>query len=62
MKLFIKYILPGAALILMAFISGSQRNMFFALLGFISFFTVGVMVIIQGIRTRKNHDNESSSE
>ena len=47
-KYFISYLLPGILLIIVGFITGLQDSMIFSMLSFVSFFTVGVMLIIEG--------------
>lgn len=44
----LKYLLPGIGLILLAFLAGSQHNVVFGFLGFMSFFVFGVVLIIEG--------------
>ena len=44
----------GLILILMAFWACSQSNAVFALFGFLSFFVVGVTVIVEGFKNRKS--------
>jgi len=43
-----KYFLPGAALIICAFWVGMLPNTVFALVGFLSFFVIGVTLIVEG--------------
>ncbi|OGX05154.1 MAG: hypothetical protein A3G87_01060 [Omnitrophica bacterium RIFCSPLOWO2_12_FULL_50_11] len=52
-KYFIQYFLPGLLLIGLAVFAGTHPNVFFGLLGFLCFFTVGVALMIEGWRRRK---------
>ena len=53
-----KYLLPGILLILCAFWVGTLPSMVFSFLGFLSFFLVGVALIIEGRkRIGKNGEN-----
>lgn len=51
---FLKYFLPGILLILCAFWAGTAPQMILALAGFLSFFTVGVSLIAEGIKKRRS--------
>jgi hypothetical protein len=48
-----KWFLPGIALILLAFWAGTMKEATFAFFGFLSFFTAGVALIIEGRKKRK---------
>lgn len=48
MNYFLRYLLPGLGLILLAFVMGAQKDPVFGLLGFLPFFTLGVLLIIYG--------------
>jgi hypothetical protein len=56
MKWVWQYLAPGIALVAMAFYAGSQRHIVLALFGFLSFFSVGVTLIIEGIRKINSKD------
>lgn len=45
-------LLPGFLLIILAFVSGFHKQPLFALAGFLSFFVIGVTVIIEGSKAR----------
>jgi hypothetical protein len=49
----LKWFLPGIALIAAAFWAGTMENMILSLAGFLSFFTVGVALIIEGRKKKK---------
>jgi hypothetical protein len=49
-----KYLLPGLVLIGCAFWAGTLQNLIFALVGFISFFVIGVTLIIEGWKQTKD--------
>jgi len=49
----LKYLLPGLGLILLALFAGSVKNPVLGLLGFLSFFVVGVTLIIEGWRKKR---------
>ncbi|MFH0984733.1 MAG: hypothetical protein V1882_04280 [Candidatus Omnitrophota bacterium] len=49
-----QYFLPGAVLILCAFWVGTLPSMVFSFLGFLSFFLVGVTLIIEGWKKAKD--------
>jgi len=48
----LKWFLPGAVFILLAFWAGTMKSMTLAFIGFLSFFLIGVTLIIEG-RKRK---------
>lgn len=48
MKYFFGYVVPGVLLILLAFLAGAQRDVIWGLFAFLPFFTVGVILIIEG--------------
>ncbi len=54
MRYWTRYFLPGILLILLAFWAGSLPSMIFALIGFLSFFVVGVTLIIEGAKQRND--------
>ncbi len=53
MNYIFRYFLPGIALIAMAFFAGAQKNPTLGLFAFLSFFVVGVTLIIEGFRKKK---------
>jgi len=53
MKFWIRYVLPGIVMIGLAFFAGSVSNSAIGLFGFLSFFTIGVTLIIEGYKKRK---------
>jgi len=53
----IKYFFPGVAMIGLAFFAGSQKDVLLGLVGFLSFFTVGVMLIVEGRRRLRSKDS-----
>ncbi|HTL47089.1 MAG TPA: hypothetical protein VL688_03395 [Verrucomicrobiae bacterium] len=46
----LSFLFYGGLLILTAFWAGSQKDMTLGLIGFLPFFTLGVLLIIQGLR------------
>ena len=50
----INYFIPGLLLIVFAFIFGSQKNPLFGLFAFLPFFTLGIILIIEGKKKVKN--------
>jgi len=46
----IQYVLPGLALLVLAFFAGSHSNIVFALIGFLSFFSVAVFLVVEGYK------------
>lgn len=50
MKIFLSYFLPGIAMLVLAFMAGTGKNLFLAFTGFLSFFVLGVMLIWAGWR------------
>lgn len=48
-----KYFLPGIGLIAMAFYAGAQKNPTLGLFAFLCFFVMGVTLIIEGFRKKK---------
>ncbi|OQA57948.1 MAG: hypothetical protein BWY42_00230 [Candidatus Omnitrophica bacterium ADurb.Bin277] len=48
----LKWFLPGMVLIAVAFWAGTLRQPIFALAGFLSFFSVGVTLIMEGRNRR----------
>jgi len=48
MNYWIKWFLPGLGLILLAFWAGTMESMIFAFAGFLSFFVLGITLIIEG--------------
>lgn len=48
MRYWIKWFFPGVLFIVTAFWAGTLPNPVFALAGFLSFFTIGVTLIIEG--------------
>ena len=59
MKYILQSLLPGILFILAAFWAGSQGNMIFSLLGFLSFFVIGVTLIIEGAKKKKDKKENS---
>jgi len=57
-----KYFLPGVALILCAFWVGTLPSMVFSFLGFLSFFLVGVMLIMEGWKKTQGKDGRPKTE
>jgi predicted phage tail protein len=57
---FLKYFFPGILLIVCAFWAGTLRNAIFALVGFLSFFVMGVTLIREGWKQTKNHEQKPS--
>lgn len=60
MNYWLKWFLPGLFLILLAFWAGTMESVIFSLAGFLSFFTVGVTLIIEG--KRKTRDPRLETE
>ena len=50
-----RYLIPGAFCIGLAFFAGAQRNVFLGLIGFLSFFVVGVTLVVEGFKSRKKN-------
>lgn len=48
MNYFVKYFMPSILLIGLAFYAGTHPNPIFALAGFLSFFVIGIAVLIEG--------------
>lgn len=53
MRYWIQWFLPGLVLILLAFWAGTMKSMVLAFVGFLSFFTVGVALIMEGRKRLK---------
>jgi len=53
---FLKYLLPGVALILCAFWAGTLPSMVFSCLGFLSFFVAGIALIVEGKKKTKSRE------
>ncbi len=53
MNYFLRYFLPGLGLIALAFFAGAQKNPTLGLFAFLSFFVVGVTLIVEGFRKKK---------
>lgn len=51
----LNWFLPGIAFILLAFWAGTLSSMILALAGFLSFFTVGVALIIEGRKQKADN-------
>jgi hypothetical protein len=49
----IGYLLPGAGMIVLAFVAGSQKNPALGLLSFLCFFVIGVTLVLEGWRRVK---------
>lgn len=58
MKHFVSYTLPAIVFFLFAFITGSQRSLVWAMISFLSFFTLGVMMLIAGSKKKKEQMDE----
>jgi hypothetical protein len=50
-----QWILPGVIFILLAFWAGTAKSMALAFLGFLSFFVIGVALVIEGRRKAKGN-------
>lgn len=48
-----KYFLPGIELFVLALFAGTHPNLWIALVGFLSFFVIGVILIIEGYKIYK---------
>ncbi len=46
-------IILGLLVVLIAFFAGLQKNIFLGMLGFLSFFVIGVTLIIEGFKRLK---------
>lgn len=57
MRYWIKWFFPGVLFIVTAFWAGTLPNPVFALAGFLSFFTIGVTLIIEGRKKNKKTDS-----
>ncbi|HOW58608.1 MAG TPA: hypothetical protein PLO78_02645 [Candidatus Omnitrophota bacterium] len=60
-KYFLNYFLPGLAFIGCAFWAGTLQEAIFALVGFLSFFVVGVTVIVEGWKQMKSCGKQSAA-
>jgi hypothetical protein len=58
MKYFFGYFLPGVGLIVMGFWAGTLKSPVFSLLGFLSFFVLGVTLIIEGKKKSKSDPDQ----
>jgi len=54
----ILYVLPAAGLLVLAFWAGAHANALFGLIGFLSFFTLAVALLVEGWKrkTEKRDD------
>ena len=50
----IRSFFPGILLIVVAFFMGTHSHIIFALIGFLSFFVVGVTIIVEGWKKRQS--------
>ncbi|HPW77044.1 MAG TPA: hypothetical protein PLK73_03800 [Candidatus Omnitrophota bacterium] len=57
MNYWIKWFLPGVLFIVTAFWAGTLPSLVFALAGFLSFFTIGVTLIIEGRKRNKKQSD-----
>lgn len=49
-RFIVSWLSPGLALIALGFFFGSQKNMVYALVGFLSAFVMGMTLICEGVR------------
>ena len=49
----LKWFLPGIVFILLAFWAGTLQSAAFAFIGFLSFFVIGVTLIVEGAKKSK---------
>ena len=59
---FLSHLLLGIFLILLAFFAGAQKNPVFGLFGFLSFFVLGVTLVIEGFRRKESADLKDASQ
>ncbi len=53
--------LPGVALIVLAFYTGTQKQPLFALAGFLSFFVMGITLIIEGFKNVRRFQSDTTN-
>jgi len=58
MRKVIHSVVWGILFLILAFWAGAHPNQAFGVLGFLSFFIIGVTFVVEGFRTKKNRDHD----